>query len=323
MNCVVYKKEKGIAELKANDPISDLFAVRFKKPLEETKNKTFYFTLKVQDATGDMMLKYWGGNNKESVQKLYDSIKNDQVVYVQGVIKEYNGKLDLSVNEPNLKPLRSDEYNLSEFVRVSEKDTEEMFNELKGHIGSITNPELKQVMDSFFSDEKFVQKFKVTPGAMYLHHGWVSGLLEHTLTVTNICLDLAKYHKLDKDILIAGAVLHDIGKIEEFETTSMIKVTDKGNLLSHITIGIQMLTRKLDKLNISENTKNKLLHILISHHGKIEFGCPKNPAFPEALIIAKADDLDAATLQMIEVKNGAQTEDSFINDKKLGNVYLK
>lgn len=320
---MVYKKEKGLADLKANEPVKDLFAVRFKKPVEATKNNTYYFTLKVQDASGDMVLKYWGGSNKELITALYESIKPDQVVYVEGVAKEFNGKLDLNVNEPNLKPLKSDEYNLKDFVKVSEKDVEVMFRELLGHVNSVTNPELKLVLDSFFNDEEFVEKFKFAPGAMYLHHGWVSGLLEHTLTVTNICLDLAKHHKLDKDLLIAGAVLHDIGKIEEFEVTSMIKVSDKGNLVGHLTIGVQMLTRKLDQLNISENTKNKLLHILISHHGKVEYGCPKNPAFPEALIIAKADDLDAAALQIIEAKENAKTEDSFINDRKLGNVYLK
>ena len=320
---MVYKKVKGIVELKANDSVTDLFVVRFKKPVEESKVKTFYFTLKVQDASGDLMLKYWGGSSKEKTQLVFDSIKEDDVIQVQGVVKEYNGKLDLSVNEPNLRVLKSDEYDLSDFIRVSEKDVEVMFKELKVHVDSISNLELKQVMDSFFSDDEFVKKFKVAPGAMYLHHGWVSGLLEHTLTVTNICLDVAKHHKVDKDLLIAGAVLHDIGKIEEFATTSLIKVTDKGNLIGHLTIGVQMLTRKLDQLSISENTKNKLLHILISHHGKIEYGCPKNPAFPEALIIAKADDLDAAAMQIIDIKESAKTEDSFVNDKKIGNVYLK
>ena len=320
---MVYKKVKGIVELKANESVTDLFVVRFKKPVEESKVKTFYFSLKVQDASGDIMLKYWGGKDKEKTQTLFDSINADDVIQVQGLVKEYNGKLDLSVNEPNLRVLKSDEYDLSDFIRVSEKDVEVMFKELKVHVDSISDPELKQVMDSFFGDEEFIKKFKFAPGAMYLHHGWVSGLLEHTLTVTNICLDVAKHHKVDKDLLIAGAVLHDIGKIEEFATTSLIKVTDKGNLVGHLTIGVQMLTRKLDQLSISENTKNKLLHILISHHGKIEYGCPKSPAFPEALIIAKADDLDAAAMQIIDIKESAKTEDSFVNDKKLGNVYLK
>ncbi len=319
-----YKKEKNINELKANESVKDLFVVRFKKPVEKTVRNTYYFSLKVQDAFGDMMLRYWGGENEEEVKKLYDSIEPDSVIYADGAVREYNKRLELSVNEDGLKPLQKGEYNLSDFIRTSKKDKEEMFSGIMNIIDSVENQELKKVLDSFFKDTDFVEKFKNSPAAMYKHHGWVSGLLEHTLSVVNICKDLAKYHPLDNDLLLTGAILHDIGKIEEFETTSLIKVTDKGNLLGHITLGVQMLSKRLEVLEISEITKNKLLHIMISHHGSLEFGCPKLPSFPEAFIIAKADELDALATQMIDSKENASTEDSFIYSKDFGtNIYLK
>lgn len=321
---MIYKKEKNINELKVNEEVKDLFVVRFKKPVEKTRKDTYYFTLKIQDALGEMMLKYWGRENKESVEQLYNTIKPDSVIYVEGIVSEYNGKLDLSVNEGALKVLKEGEYDLSDFIRTSDKNTEEMFLELKKYIDSVENEEFKKALASFFDDEDFVKKFKQSPAAMYKHHGWVGGLLEHTLSVLKICCDLIKYHKLDKDILITGAILHDIGKMEEFETTSLIKVTDKGNLLGHITLGVQMLSKKLDALKVSEIIKNKLLHILISHHGNLEYGCPKLPSFPEAFIIAKADELDALAIQMIDYKENASTEDSFIYSKDFKtNIYLK
>lgn len=321
---IKYKKAKNISELQANEQVKDLFVVRFKKPVEKTRNNTFYFSVRVQDAFGDIMLRYWGGENEQTVQSLYEIIKQDSVIYIEGLVKEFNGKLELNVNEGCLNVLQKGEYDLTDFIRKSEKDTEEMFAELKKTIDSIKNPELQKLLNAFFQDKEFVEKFKQSPAAMYKHHGWVSGLLEHTLSTVNICKDLAKYHKLDRDLLLAGAILHDIGKIDEFETTSLIKITDKGNLLGHITLGVQMLSKKLETIEVPEITKNKLLHILISHHGSLEYGCPKQPSFPEAFVIAKADELDALTTQMVDYKANAKTEDSFLYNKDFGtNIYLK
>ena len=318
----MYKKQKSISEYKANEKFEDVFVVRFTKEIRETKNGKYFFEIKIQDANGDGMMKYWGSNDKEKVEEVYNSIKEDSVILAEGGVSEYMGKIDFSVNEGKLKVLEASEYDVGDFVRVSEQDPEEMFSILQGFMDKIEDSEYKQVLDSFFKDEEFLKKFKTSPGAMYIHHGWVSGLLEHTLAVTTICVDLAKYHKLDYDLLVTGAVLHDIGKIEEFVTTTQIKVTDKGNLLSHMVLGVQELTRRLDKIEIDEIKKDKLIHIMVSHHGKVEYGCPKPPMFPEALVIAKADELDANTVTMLEAKENAGTNDSFIYNKHLGNVYL-
>lgn len=319
-----YRKKRQISELKANEQVSDVFVVRFKKPVERTKAGKYYFTLKIQDAFGDMMLKYWGSDNQGEVEEVFGSIRGDDVIFAEGIVSEYNGKLDLSVNDGKLRALKPGEYEIRDFIRTSEKDPEGMFAELRAHVESVQGPELRRILDAFFNDDDFVEKFKKSPAAMQKHHNWVSGLMEHTLNIINICLDIAKYHKLDKGLLITGAILHDIGKLEEFQTTTQIKVTEKGNLLGHITIGVQMLTRKLDTLDISEETKNKVIHMLISHHGKLEYGSPKLPGFPEALVLAKVDELDAFAAQMIDRMENAATEDSFVYDRDFGvNIYLK
>ena len=318
----IYKKQKSISEYKPNESFSDVFVVRFTKEIRETKNGKYFFEVKIQDANGDGMLKYWGSNDKAKVEEVYNSIQPDAVIFVEGSVSEYMGNIDFSVNEGKLKVLQEGEYEISDFIRVSARDPEEMFSILQGFMDKIEDPEYKQVLDAFFKDEEFLKKFKTSPGAMYIHHGWVSGLLEHTLAVTTICVDLTKFHKLDYDLLVTGAVLHDIGKIEEFVTTTQVKITDKGNLLSHMIMGVQELTRRLDKLEIDGIKKNKLIHIMISHHGSVEYGCPKPPMFPEALVIAKADELDANTVTMLEAKENAGTNDSFTYNKHVGNVYL-
>jgi len=320
---MIYKKQKSISEYTSNKKFEDVFAVRFTKEIRTTSTGKYFFEIKIQDANGDGMMKYWGSTDLAKVEEIYNSIKPDSIILAKGNVSEFNGKLDFSVNEGNLRTLNEDEYQLSDFIRKSEKDPEVMFGMLQGFMNEVKDPDYKKVLDSFFNDDVFVKKFKTSPGAMYIHHGWVSGLLEHTLAVTTICVDMTKYHKLDFDLLVTGAILHDIGKIEEFVTTTQVKVTDKGNLLSHMIMGVQELTRHLDKLEIDEIKKTKLIHILISHHGKIEFGCPKPPMFPEALIIAKADELDANVVTMIDAKQSAGTNDSFIYNKHLGNVYLK
>ncbi|MFH1256667.1 MAG: HD domain-containing protein [Candidatus Diapherotrites archaeon] len=321
---MIYKKAKSIINYKPYEEFKDIFVVRFKKDLKQAVNGKYYFEVKIQDANGEAMLKYWGSADKAKVEETLNSINADSVIYAEGKTSEFNDKIDFSVNEGKLKMLSEGEYNLGDFIRTSEKDNEEMLTELKKHIASIKDPELAKVLNAFFSDAEFVEKFKKSPAAMYIHHSWVSGLLEHTLTVVNICLDVAKHHSdLNRDFLIAGAVLHDIGKIDEFAVTTLIKVTDKGNLLSHTILGLQNLTQTLNKLDISDNTKTKLTHILISHHGLMENGCPKPPMTPEALLIAKADDLDASLVAMLDLKKTAQTKDSFAHKKYVGSVYLK
>lgn len=320
-------KVKQISEYKDGETVNDLFAVRFKKPVRPTRSGGYFFELKLQDAKGDIMLKFWGRETEESIQEIYDSIKNDDIVKIEnGKIGSYNGRMDISVNEGlgHIIVVKEGDYDPKDFIESSSRSSEDMIKEIEDMLGSISDGELKTVAATFLKDEEFMKKFVLSPAAMYKHHGWISGLLEHTLCVMNICNDITKYHEgLNHDLLLVGALIHDIGKIKEFEMTTTIKVSDTGNLLGHITLGVQMLTRKLDSLSISETTKQKLLHMMISHHGCHEHGSPKTPCFPEALLLSKVDELDAFITQMRSRKEDADTEDSFIYSKDFGNIYLK
>jgi len=228
----------------------------------------------------------------------------------------------LSANEENtIKVLKEGEYDVSDFIRKTERDVEEMWTELASHIGSVKNPEIKKVVDHFFRDEDFIKRFRIAPAAMYIHHGWASGLLEHTLSVTNLALAMQKIHPtMDRDLVIAGALLHDIGKLEEFEVKTSITVTTKGMLIGHVTIGVRMLTDAMEKLETPEILRMKLTHILLTHMG--EYGSSKLPSFPEAMAVHYADQADAKLTQMITLKEDASTEDDHIYSKDLGNVYL-
>lgn len=146
----MYKKQKSISEYNPNEPFSDIFVVRFTKEIRSTKNGKYFFEIKIQDSNGDGMLKYWGSNNLQNVEKLYDLIKEDSVIFAEGSVTEYNGNIDFSVNEGKIKVLKIGEYNPSDFIKVSKRDKEEMFTELKAHMDSIINPELKQVLNVFF-----------------------------------------------------------------------------------------------------------------------------------------------------------------------------
>ena len=319
-----YKKVQTITGLKKDQIVNDFFFVKFKKPVEKYKNG-YKFELKIGDSSGEMMMKYWGEDNEQNVKKVYDSIKQDDVIFINGKVNEWNERLEIALNKDNtIKVCSPEQYNLSDFIKTSEKNIEEMFKELLQIVGSVKDPHLKKILDYFFSDKEFAEKFKQCPAAMYNHHGWIGGLLEHVLNIIHICEHITKIHPtLNRDLLVTGALLHDIGKIEEFSMSTHIRVTNKGILIGHLTIGAQMLSKAFDKIDIPEDYKLKVMHMVLSHHGKMEYGSPKIPAFPEALALYYADEFDARIHMMIVAKENAATEDDYIYTKEFGNVYLK
>lgn len=318
----IIRKKQFIKDFKKDQIVNDIFVVKFRKPVEPYKNG-YKFELRLGDSSREIMYKYWGPSEEAKVKFLYDMIKQDDVVLVQGRVNEWKDQLELSANEENtIKVLSKNEYNASDFVKISSKPVEEMFKELMNYVEKVENKELKKLLLYFFNDEKFAKRFRESPAAMYIHHGWIGGLLEHTLSVAKLCEDIFKIHDgMDKDLLITGAILHDIGKLEEFEVTTNIKVSTKGMLLGHVTIGIEMLMRAMDQLKTPEELRLKMIHIIITHMG--EYGSNKLPSFPEALTIYYADELDAKVLQMREIKETAQTEDDYFYHKNFGNVYLR
>ena len=291
--------------------------------------KGFFFQLILSDSSGKTLdYRYWGSNDEKKVRELYNSIKPDSVVHVQGKVSVYNNKLQLATNEPFvIEPLKEDEYDKSDFIKPARKDIDDMYSELKSAIDEVKNPDIKKLLENIFNEPAMEAKFKTHPGAIEIHHNWIGGLLEHTLEVLKYSLlSFDLFPVLDRDLLIAGALLHDIGKLDELEMTSRIKGSDSGQLIGHIVLSTIFVSNKMDKLGLDKELKNKLLHIIISHHGKLEYGSPKQPMFPEAVVIYYADEMSSKIAEITEfVKDSIEdTEDNFMyHRRKQHNIYLK
>ena len=314
-------KQKGIKEYQKYEPIKDIFVVKYKKPPEKY-SKGYMFELRLADATGEINSKYWGPDDKEKVSSLYDKIQKNSVIKVEGNIKEYKNALELNLT--SILTLVDQEYDKSQFIKKTSKDTKSMYEILTNAISTIKNPQCKKLLDSFFSDPIFTEQFKSHPAAIYIHHNTIGGLLEHTSNVLQICLKLCDlYPSIDRDLVITGAILHDIGKLKELEFKSSIYATEEGRLIGHLVISYEMISKKLEELKIEGTIKNKILHTIVAHHGKKENGSPKEPMFPEAMCIYLADDMDAKIAHMLSLKETAFTDDDFIYSKEFGNIFLK
>ncbi len=312
-----------IRDLKPEEKVDGKFVVKFKKPVQPYA-KGFRFELRVGGSDGEVMLKFWGSNNETEVQRLYDGIKKDDVIHVKGVASEYKGVIEISVNLfDGIRVCAPGEYDAKEFVEEAD-NIPGMFDELASYIDSVKNPGLRKVLSAFFSDPVFLEEFKYGTAAMYKHHARIGGLLEHTLAVTRMCAAVCeRYVGLDRDLVLTGAVLHDVGKVREFEITTSIKTSAEGMLVGHVLIGLEMLYNRTKDLDISDELKLKVRHIILSHHGELEYGSPKTPGFPEALAVHYADSLDASLTQMLGHKENPGTEDDYVYTKDFGNVYLK
>lgn len=320
------KKLQPINTLKEGDNVKDIFVVKIKKGIVKYKNG-FSFTLLLSDSSGgNIEHKYWGGPEEQKVKELYDSIKADDIVYIRGKITSYNNKLQMTTDLlGEVRKLSNEEYE-ADFVMGSKKDIDEMYSILLSKINSLINLELKTFLSKIFKEELEVP-FKKHPGAISIHHNWVGGLIQHTLEVIEYCETTINIHpELNRDLLLAGAMLHDIGKLQEIEASSRIKGSRRGQFIGHLTLGIIYVSEKLKESSLEELFKEKLLHLITSHHGKLEFGSPKVPMLPEACVLYYADELSSKISEMlgqIEL-NKETTEDDFFYDYKKGSsIFLR
>ena len=319
-------KKKLLNEYKEGDIVDDLFVVKIKKGVSEY-SKGYYFSLILTDSSGGSIdYRYWGDFDIDKINEIYDSIKSDSVIYLGGQVSLYKGKLQIVSNEQQkIEILEKDKYNEEDFIKRTKKNIEKMHMELEEYINKVNNEKIKFLLITIFNEIK--ERFKKHPAAISIHHNWVGGLLEHTLEVLKYC-ELSKelFPELDNDLLIAGALLHDIGKLEEMEMTTRIKGTNKGMFQGHLVLGTIFVSNKMDVLGLKDEIKNKILHMMISHHGKNDYGSPKEPMFPEAVALYYADEMSSKIADIINfVKdNKDQTEDDFMyNYKKGTNIFLR
>lgn len=320
---MLLRKTKSVASIKPGDLVEDLFVIKFKKPPEAYSNG-WRFDLRLEDPSGGITLKYWGPQDPAGVKRFYESLPAEAVVWVRASAKLFQEKLELNANAPDaIRLLKPDEYLPEDFLPRSAKNPEEMQKQLLERISSVRDSDLRQVLEEVFRPE-FLRRFTIAPGASHKHHAWLGGLIEHTLNVCALALEVSRlYPALNRDLLITGALLHDIGKVDEFETTTLIKVSEAGHLVGHISLGSARLAEIATRLATPPTLRNKLIHMMLSHHGKLEFGSPKQPAFPEAMVLALADELDAKAQMMTGLLATARTEDNFVFTRDFGNVFLK
>ena len=320
-------KKKLISEYKEGDEVKDIFVVKFKKGVSPY-TKGYSFNLVLTDSSGKSIdYKYWGGPEEVSVKAVYDKIKDDSVIYVEGKVSSYNNKPQISSNEGIhlMNVIEKSQYNEEDFIKKTTKDIDMMYSKLVEHVEKVQDEKIKLLLKTILSE--LGGSLKKHPAAISIHHNWVGGLLEHILEILRYCEVSAElFPELNKDLLTAGALLHDIGKIEEMEMTTRIKGTNKGMFTGHILLGSIFVSNKMDELGIDEETKNRILHMIVSHHGKIEFGALKEPMFPEAVVLHYADELSSKTVEMLNFikEKKEDTEDDFMyHPKKNLNIFLR
>ncbi len=280
-------KKKCVADIKDRDLVDAVFLVK-DKILAMAKNGKPYLTLKLMDKSGEVDAKVW--DNADEVGTLFD--KNDFLA-VRAKASIYLGKMQLILSELKLVP--EDQVDLADFLPETERDINIMVGELQALLASLKDPDLARLLRCFFDDPELLAQFRVAPAAKGMHHVYLGGLLEHSLAVAKLVDAMAPlYQGLNRDLLIAGALLHDIGKVREMTYMRSFDYTDEGKLIGHITIGVEMLQERISSLPGFPVELGMLLkHMLLSHHGQYEYGSPKRPKTMEATILNYLDDLDS------------------------------
>ena len=262
-----------------------------------TKNGKPYENVLLQDRTGTLDAKIWEPNSMgiEEFEAL-------DFVEVQGEVTVFNGAMQMSIKR--VRKCAEGEFDMKDFLPVSSRDIGEMYAELMTLKNKVENTYLRRLLDSFFVDDtELIKNFKFHSAAKSVHHGFVGGLLEHTLGVTNLCDCFAdRYPMLNRDLLITGAMLHDIGKLKELSDFPSNDYTDDGQLLGHIIIGVEMIGSFPAKLEA------ELKHLIVSHHGEYEYGSPKKPAIMEAFALNFADNMDAKMETLKELLSTPQAQ---------------
>ena len=279
---------KFIKDMCAGDRISDIYLCKHKQSAV-TKNGKPYDNVVLQDKTGTIDAKIWDPNSEG-----IDEFSDMDYIDVFGEVTSFNGALQLSIKRARI--CREGEYDASLYVPVSSKNNDEMFKELLGIINTIQNRYLNTLLKAFFvEDEAFIKAFRKSSAAKSVHHGFVGGLLEHTLSVTKMCDYFTKaYPVLNRDLLLTAAICHDIGKTRELSLFPTNDYTDEGQFLGHIVMGTEMVGVKIAQIpDFPPLLKQELQHCILAHHGELEYGSPKKPALVEAVALNLADNTDA------------------------------
>ena len=303
---------KYIKDYKDGDRVFDIYLCKHKISAV-TKNGKPYDTVVLQDKTGTIDAKVWDPNNAGIAE--FDSL---DYIEVYGDITSFQGALQ--VNVKRIRKCQEGEYAPADYLPVSRFDREEMYQELLSYINSVGNVYLKKLLQEFFvKDEAFISAFKQSSAAKTVHHGFVGGLLQHTLGVTKLCdYYCSTYPLLKRDLLITAAICHDMGKTREISLFPENDYTDAGQFLGHIVIGVEMIGEKVRNIpGFPEVLANELKHCILAHHGEYEFGSPKKPAIMEAMALNLADNTDAKMETFTEILESSKDNNGWLGFNRL------
>jgi len=296
-------KTHYVSDLRDGQPVTSLFLVREKEIRTSARTGTSWLQLELADRTGTIPAKMW--DNFDAISKTFEP---DDVIQIRGRVKVFNGQRELTLEQ--VIPAAERDYDLADFLAHTKYDVEKLYAELRAAIEGMNNPWLQRLLTGVVDDPVIAPKLKRAPAAMTMHHAYLGGLLEHTVSLIGLSRDVAAhYPELDADLLLTGIVLHDIGKIDELRYVRAIDYTTEGRLLGHISLGLMLVREKIKSIPDFPAPLAVLVeHLILSHHGSHEFGSPALPQIREAVALHFLDDIDskmAAMRATLDVPAGA------------------
>lgn len=302
---------KFIKDIREGDSVSGIYLCR-KKEVGKKKSGDDYFALTLTDKTASVDGKIWNTNSSGIAE--FDS---GDYIYIEGTTNLFNQRLQIIINR--LRKCHEGEYDPADYVPSTSKNVGAMYKELTEIVSLVNNIWLRRLLEDIFINDKAVAKaFCEHTAAKQIHHAFRGGLLEHTLSVTRNCMAFANnYPVLNRDVLLTSSLLHDIGKLNELSDLPENDYTDEGQLLGHIYLGAEFVGKRIDKIEgFPHKLRNEIVHCILAHHGKLEFGSPKKPALAEAIALNMADDMDAKMETLGELFDTAQSDEGWLGYQK-------
>ena len=280
-------KSPYVTELEPNQTITGIFLVHH-KDIRQKKSGEPYLSLALADRTGALDSKMW-----DNAAEVMDTFSQDDFIRVKGVLQIFQNRPQFTIHKIQL--VAEAEVDFADYFPASTRNRDEMYAELRQWIASMANPHLKALLEAIFADEAVALAYRTAPAAKSVHHAWLGGLIEHVLSLCHLAKFTAShYQDIDFDLLLAGVILHDLGKITELTYARGFGYSTEGQLLGHIVIGAQMVDAKLRQMpSFPEPMRSLLMHMILSHHGELAFGSPKVPLFAEAMLLHQLDNLDS------------------------------
>jgi len=297
-------KSPYVSEIEPGKQFVTLFLVQSKE-IRQKKTGEPYLSLVLCDRTGDVECKMW-----DNAAEVMDTFDRDDFVRVKAEAQIYQNRLQLTVHK--LMRVLDGEIDIEDFLPSSRRNRDEMYSELRALVAGLGNPHLRSLLEAIFADPEIAEAFKRAPAAKGIHHAWLGGLLEHVLSLATLArLTAPHYPNVDLDLLMAGVLLHDLGKIHELSYSRTFQYSSEGQLLGHIAIGVRIVGDKLAGLpGFPPKLRSLVEHMILSHHGHLEYGSPKLPLFPEALLLHHLDNLDSKMEAMRALIAKERTTDS-------------